>query len=229
MSNFKMSVVALAVSASCGAIVADAAAAEHGVRDRWLKVGKALYKAGVRVEMLTKGTEKKPNEHFDAGLYDALRQQTIAGVSASKKGIKFDTRKPTGAGADQVKGDYVWTVADLLALTRDQLRDITDDVLKTQRRVYMQLIDGAMLGRIRTYVDRQQNPDKKREAKNNEKATPVIDAPLWDRALALMTEVNAQCLTWKTPKGDTAKGVIELQNAGLEFIARLGQVLPQLK
>ena len=143
--------------------------------------------------------------------------------------MKFSTRKLTGTGDEQVKGDYMWTVADLLALTRDQLRDIDDDILKTQRRVFMQLIDGTMMGRIRAYVDQQQNPEKKRGVKAKAKAAAANDGALWDRALALMTEVNATCLQWKTPRGDTAKGVIELQNAGLEFVARLGQVLPQMK
>ena len=130
------------------AAVSDAAAAEHGARDKWARAGKALAKAGIVSGMLVKSTEKNPNELWNESVHDQVRGFIIQGVSASKKGMTFQSIVPGSVSETSPKGSNRWTVADLLGLTRDQLRDIDDDVLKTQRRTYMQLIDGPMMSRV---------------------------------------------------------------------------------
>lgn len=155
-------------------IVADAASAEHTARDRWVKAAKALNKVGVTVAMLVKGTDAKPNPQHNQTVCLSIREMIISGVSASKKSVKFSTPHPGADGADSVgKSSYPWTIAELLALNKDQLRSIDDDILKTQRRQYMMLIDGTMMSRVRQHLDRIENPDKAREAK----AAKTADAP----------------------------------------------------
>jgi hypothetical protein len=225
MSNFNLSPVA----AACGAqasVFSDAASAEHNARDRWVKAAKVGVKAGVTVAMLTKGTEKAPNPQFDQQVWDVIRNAIIAGVSASKKGMKFSAALPGAAGAELVSGKmHTWTVADLLKLTRDQLRDIDDDVLKTQRRTYMQMVDGTLMGLIRRYIDRIENPDKPRGVKGekNSSAAADKDAPLLDRMHVILTEFNAQVLALKDDNGKTLGNVLQMHEAGLQLIALIGQ------
>lgn len=130
--------------------------------------------------MLVKATEKNPNDSFDQGLYDTVRGFIIQGVSVAKKTLTFDAIVPGSVCEGNIKGSNKWTVALLLGLTREQMRDIDDDVLKTQRRVYMQMIDGPMMSRIREYVDRANGVEKTREKKNDkgeesaESADPIV-------------------------------------------------------
>ena len=175
-----VSAVAQAVQTQCGPTVSDAAGAETQARDKWLRAGKALAKAGVTSQMLVKSTEKNPNDSFDQGLYDTVRGFIIQGVSVAKKTLTFDAVVPGSVCEGNIKGSNKWTVALLLGLTREQMRDIDDDVLKTQRRVYMQMIDGPMMSRIREYVDRANGVEKTREKKNDkgeesaESADPIV-------------------------------------------------------
>lgn len=181
--------------------------------------------------MIDPGTVKVPNPKFDQAVYGAIRTAIITGVSASQKGMKFGTALPSAAGADIVsKADHVWNVSDLLALTRDQLREIDDAVLKTQRTYYKSMVEGTMFGLVRKYLDRIENPDKVRGVKSADKTAAPADAgPIWDRLAALLAEVNSTCLAWKDAKGATPKGLIDLQEAGLEMAANLGQVIKALK
>ena len=217
-----------AVAVACrthAAVYVDAASAEHAARDRWVKAAKTAVKDGVTVAMLTKGTEKAPNPQFDKEVVAVLRACIINGVSASKKGMKFSSPLPSATGAEIVAGKmHSWTVNDLLALTTAQLRDIDDDVLKTQRRAYMQLVDGPMMSRLRGYIDRIENPDKARGTRKNDAAAPAKDAPLLDRMVALLGEFNAQVLALKDDSGKALPGVIQAQEAGLELLARIGQM-----
>jgi hypothetical protein len=175
-----VSAVAQAVQTQCGPTVSDAAGAETQARDKWLRAGKALAKAGVTSQMLVKSTEKNPNDSFDQGLYDTVRGFIIQGVSVAKKTLTFDAVVPGSVCEGNIKGSNKWTVALLIGLTREQMRDIDDDVLKTQRRVYMQMIDGPMMSRIREYVDRANGVEKTREKKNDkgeesaESADPIV-------------------------------------------------------
>ena len=175
-----VSAVAQAVQTQCGPTVSDAAGAETQARDKWLRAGKALAKAGVTSQMLVKSTEKNPNDSFDQGLYDTVRGFIIQGVSVAKKTLTFDAIVPGSVCEGNIKGSNKWTVALLVGLTREQMRDIDDDVLKTQRRVYMQMIDGPMMSRIREYVDRANGVEKTREKKNDkgeesaESADPIV-------------------------------------------------------
>ena len=157
--------------------VADAASSEHTTIEKWVKVGKLLYKLGVRVEHLVKGTKEEPNPAYSADVQATLRRMVITGVSASKKTVKFSTPHPGAEGADSMeKTSYPWTIAQLLALTTDQLRAIDDDVLKAVRRRYMMLVDGPMMSRIRNHIDKVQNPDKVRDAKTASKTAKKTDA-----------------------------------------------------
>jgi hypothetical protein len=224
---FEPSSNAVVIACRAGAAVfIDAASAEHAARDKWVKAAKVAVKAGVTVAMLIKGTEKAPNPQFDKDVVAVLRSAIVNGVSASKKGMKFSTPLPGAAGADIVSGKmFSWTVNDLLALTTAQLRDIDDDVLKTQRRTFMQLVDGPMMSRLKGHIDKIENPDKARGTKEkNESAKPAPDAPLLDRAKALVNELTAALLTMKRPDGTGMDGLIQAHDAACELAARLGQI-----
>lgn len=160
-----VSAVAQAVQTQCGSTVSDAAGAETQARDKWLRAGKSLAKAGVTSQMLIKATEKHPNDAYDASLYETVRGFIVQGVSVAKKNLTFVSTVPGSVCEENPKGSNKWTVALLLGLTREQLRDIDDDVLKTQRRVYMQMIDGPMMSRVREYIDRANGVERTREKK----------------------------------------------------------------
>jgi hypothetical protein len=202
MSQFHLTAVAAAA-------LSDAASAEHTARDRWVKAGKALAKSGMTSIMLVKATEKHPNDAFNADALEAVRAAVIQGVSASKKSMQFATAIPGSVNAENVKGQTKWTVADLLGLRTEQLREIDDDVLKTQRRVFMQLIDGPMLSRVRDYIDRANGVEKKKE-KKTETETKTESA---DPIVVIQGYINAA-----TKMVDVAD-VDRFQNAGLEMIA----------
>lgn len=225
MSNFNLNPVAAACGAQASVFI-DAASAEHAARDRWVKAAKVAVKAGVTVAMLTKGTEKAPNPQYDKDVVAVLRGCIVNGVSASKKGMKFSSPLPSATGADIVAGKmHVWTVNDLLALTTAQLRDIEDDVLKTQRRAFMQLVDGPMMSRLKGHIDKIENPDKQRGTKEkNESTKPAADAPLLERAKALVMELTANLLAMKRPDGTSMDGLVQAHDAACELAARLGQI-----
>jgi hypothetical protein len=192
------------------AAVSDAAAAEHGARDKWSRAGKALAKAGIVSGMLIKSTEKNPNELWNEGVFDQVRGFIIQGVSASKKGMAFQSIVPGSVSETSPKGSNRWTVADLLGLTRDQLRDIDDDVLKTQRRTYMQLIDGPMMSRVRQYIDTANGVEKTREKKEKtDDKTAGSDDPI----------VLIQGLLARKTKMVDVADVDRFEDAGLTMIA----------
>jgi len=205
--KFDLSPVAAAVS--------DAAAAEHGARDKWVRAGKALAKKDVVSGMLVKSTEKNPNELWNESVYDQVRGFVVQGVSASKKGMTFQSIVPGSVSEQTPKGSNKWTVADLLALTRDQLRDIDDDVLKTQRREYMMLVDGPMMSRIRQYIDRANGVEKIREKKIKaddkpaESADPIVTIQGWVANATKMVDIA---------------DVDRFKDAGLEMIACLRRI-----
>lgn len=157
MSQLKLSTVAAAVAESCGKDVAAAVNAENAARDKWSKAGKALFKAGARVEALTKGTKDEPNPAQDDSLIATVERMIVEALTASVKPMRF--------------GAETYTVGALLALTREELRD-TDDKVLSQTRRYWQQQTGSLFGLVRRYVDRVQNPDKAR-AKGNKKAEPA--------------------------------------------------------
>lgn len=191
--------------------VSDAASAEHTAKDKWLRAGKALAKMGIVSEMLVKPTDKYPNDMFNESVYEQVRGFIIQGISASKKGMTFSTVLPGSISADNPKGSTKWTVADLLGLSRESLREIDDDVLKTQRREYMQAVDGPYINRIRQYIDRGNGIEKKREPKATKTDTPESTDPI---------VVIQGLLAKKTILVDVAD-VDRFENAGLEMIALL--------
>jgi hypothetical protein len=206
--KFDLSPVATAVS--------DASSAEHTAKEKWLRAGKMLAKAGIVSGMLMRSTEKHPNDLFNQSVYDQVRGFIIQGISASKKVMTFSTVLPGSISTDNPKGTTKWTVADLLGLTRDQLRDIDDDVLKTQRREYMQQVDGTYINRIRYYIDRGNGIEKKREPKGAktddkpaESADPIVTIQGWIAAATKMVDVA---------------DVDRFKDAGLEMIACMRRV-----
>jgi hypothetical protein len=190
--------------------VSDAASAEHTAKDKWLRAGKALAKMGLVSEMLVKPTDKYPNDMFNESVYDQVRGFIVQGISASKKGMTFSTVLPGSISADNPKGSTKWTVADLLGLSRDSLRDIDDDVLKTQRREYMQAVDGPYINRIRQYIDRGNGIEKKREPKATKTDAPAEST---DPIVIIQGIIN------KATQIVDVADVDRLQNAGLEMIA----------
>jgi hypothetical protein len=197
------------------ATISDAAASEHTTRDKWSRAGKALAKAGIVSGMLVKSTEKNPNKLWNESVHDQVRGFIVQGVSASKKGMTFHSVIPGSVSEQTPKGTNKWSVADLLALTRDQLRDIDDDVLKTQRREYMQLIDGPMMSRIRVYIDKANGVEKTREKK--EKTEDKVAGS--DDPIALIQGLLAR----KTKLVDIAD-IDRFEDAGLAMIALLRKV-----
>lgn len=191
-----VSAVAEAVQQQCGTAVSDAAGAETQARDKWLRAGKALAKAGVTSQMLVKATEKHPNDAYDAAVLDSVRTFIIQGVSVAKKNLTFDSIVPGSICAETPKGSNKWTVALLLSLNKDQLREIDDDVLKTQRRVYMQLVDGPMISRIRTYIDQANGIEKTRGEKKEtgetktESTDPIVILQGWTANATKMVDVG---------------------------------------
>lgn len=157
MSHFDLSTVVVSIS--------DAAAAEHQSRTKWVKAAKGLHKAGVTVDMLVRSTEKSPNPQFDEDVFRQVRTAIIQGVSAAKRPMTFTDAVPGTASAENPRGSNKWSVADLLGLSKEQLKECEDDMLRVQRRAYMQLVDGPMMSRIRTYLDREVNPDRERAPK----------------------------------------------------------------
>jgi hypothetical protein len=194
------------------ATISDAAAAEHATRDKWVRAGKALAKAGVVSGMLVKSTEKNPNGLWNESVHDQVRGFIVQGVSASKKGMTFQSIVPGSVSETSPKGSNRWTVADLLGLTREQLREIDDDVLKTQRREYMQLIDGPMISRVRQYIDKANGVETTREKKEkvDDKTTesddPIVKIQGWINNATKMVDVT---------------DVDRFQDAGLTMIALL--------
>lgn len=195
------------------AAVSDAAGAEHAARDKWLRAGKALAKAGVTSAMLVRSTEKNPNPQYDEDVLTQVRTFIVQGVSVAKKTMSFDTVVPGSVSAETPKGSARWTVAQLLGLTRDQLKDIDDDVLKAQRRVYMQLIDGPMLSRIRQYIDVANGVEKPHGAKTD-KADKVAEATAmptsWAQALPVLNHLLFKAPTLPIGEGDAKLGAVDL-------------------
>jgi hypothetical protein len=113
MSQLKLSAVATAVVESCGTVVASAVNAENTARDRWVKAGRSLFKAGARVEALTKGKKDEPNPAQDDSLIQTIEKMIVEALSASVKPMRF--------------GQESYTVGTLLGLTREELRDALTD------------------------------------------------------------------------------------------------------
>jgi hypothetical protein len=196
MSQVKLSPVASAVIESCGSVVASAVNAENTARDRWAKAGKALYKAGVRVEALTKGTKDEPNPGQDDSLIVTIERMITEALSASVKPMKFDS------------GTY--TVGELVGLSREALRDADDKVLSQTRR-YWQQQTGSIFGLVRRYVDRVQNPDKERSVKSAKKTEQKTEPA--DPIVMIQDLIN------NATKIVDVADVDRFQNAGLEMIA----------
>jgi hypothetical protein len=182
MSQVKLSVVAAAVAESCGTVVAAAVNAENSARDKWVKAGKALFKAGARVEALTKGTKEEPNPAQDDSLIEAIERMIVDALTACVKPMKF--------------GQETYTVGALLSLTREELRDADDKVLSQTRRYWQQQV-GSLFGLVRRYVDRVQNPDKERGAKKakkkeekTESADPIVTLQGWMANAAKMVDAT---------------------------------------
>lgn len=212
--------------AAIAAVVSGAASAESSARDKWATAARAAYKAGVSVLMLVKGSKTEPNEQFDPVVFETLRQYIIAGVSASKKPQAYDSVRPDASGDDALgKVGKTWSFAQIVNLNKEQLRAIDDDKLRTQRRVSIQLVDGTMLGRLRGYLDRIENPEREKVGKTAKKmAANDADAPFMERLVAMLHQFNAEVLMMKGANGQTLSGVIQAQEAGLELLARIGQM-----
>jgi hypothetical protein len=195
---------------------------------KWKTLAEQAYKRGVRVAMLKKGSKDEPNPQFCEGTHADLRCMLIASATASNKPEKFPVVQPWATGADALKSEAHWTVADILALTTEQIRDLNCKLLTRSKRDYIQLIDGALFSQVRKYLDEYENPERVREPKpkKNDAAKPAADAPLTERTVALVTEFCAKVLAMKDDTGKTLPGVIQAQEAGFEFLARIGQMKP---
>lgn len=201
MSQMKLSAVAAAVVEQCGTVVASAVNAENTARDRWAKAGKALYKAGARVEALTKGTKEEPNPGQDDSLIETIEKMITEALSASVKPMKF--------------GGGTYTVGELLNMTREALREADDKVLSQTRKYWQQQV-GSIFGLVRRYVERVQNPDRvrgKKEKKADDKVAgsedPIVTIQGWINTATKMVDIV---------------DVDRFKDAGLEMIALLRKV-----
>lgn len=201
MSQLNLSPIATAVSETCGTVVASAVNAENTARDKWAKAGKALFKAGVRVEALTRGTKDEPNPTQDDSLIETVERMIVDALTACVKPMRFGTES--------------FTVGALLALTREELRDLDNAVLSQTRRYWQQQV-GSLFNLVRRYVDRVQNPDKQRSKKGKaeSKAEPTESSPI----VVIQSWINAA-----TKMVDVAD-VSRFQDAGHEMIACLRRV-----
>ena len=177
------SIVAQAVLDLCYNSISAAVNAENVARDKWAKAGKALYKAGARIEALTKGTKDEPNPYQDDSLIETVEKMIVSSLTACVKPMEFDSGK--------------YTVGDLLNLTREALREADNPVLSQTRRHWQQQV-GSLFNLVRKYVDRVQNPDKTQAPKNggkkNEKvaesADPIVILQGWTANAAKMVDVT---------------------------------------
>ena len=192
------SLVAQAVAGQCGTAVSAAVNAENSARDKWAKAGKALYKAGARVEALTKGTKDEPNPTQDDSLIETVEGMIVDALTACVKPMKF--------GAES------YTVGALLSMTREELRDADDKVLSQTRRYWQQQV-GSLFGLVRRYVDRVQNPDKTQAPKGKDKketksesVDPIVTIQGWVANATRMVDIA---------------DVDRFKDSGLEMIACL--------
>jgi hypothetical protein len=215
---FESSAMGTVVSA-----VSSAASMQTKANDKWLSAGTAAFKAGITVAMITESTEKNPNPQFNEKVYQQLWDAVVIGVSAGKGEVKFTEPNPFSTGADQLKKKdfHRWTVSQVLALDKAALRLVTDPVFRTQRKVFQQNV-GSMVNRLRTYIDRLEDPDKARAARTEKVAKVAKDAPMLDRMAAMLVEFNANVLALKDEKGKALSGVIQAQEAALHLAALVG-------
>lgn len=238
MSVHKLNPVVTALGGKgIAAAITAASSSEVETRDKWVRAARAAYDAGTRGNMLRqkiKIGDAKPiaNPHYDEAVYMALREFIIAGVNSSRPFQKqyFGTAPFGATGAEQIKtGPFLWSAMQIDGITKDQLRQIDDKGLKTMRGEIHSMVDGTLMGNLIKYLNGIEFPERKKAERAEKAAAPVNDGPLWDRLAALLVEVNSTCLSWKDEKGQTPKGLIELQEATLEAAARLGQVIKSLK
>jgi hypothetical protein len=192
---------------------------------KWKTLAEQSYKRGVRVAMLKRGTKDEPNPQFCEGTYSDLRLMVIASATASNKPEKFSKVQPWATGADALKLEAYWTIADILMLTTAQIRELNCKMLTRSKREYIQLVDGALFSQIRKYIDEYENPDRVREPKKKkaDAAKPTADVPTLDQMAALLQVFNAQVLTFKDAEGKTLSNVLQMHETGLHLAALIGQ------
>ena len=195
------SIVAQTVLDLCYNSISAAVNAENVARDKWAKAGKALYKAGARIEALTKGTKDEPNPYQDDSLIETVEKMIVSSLTACVKPMEFDGGK--------------YTVGDLLNLTREALREADNPVLSQTRRHWQQQV-GSLFNLVRKYVDRVQNPDKTQAPKNGGKKNEVTESA--DPIVTIQGWINQA-----TKMVDVAD-VSRFQDAGHEMIACLRRI-----
>ena len=214
-------------------LIAAAVTSQLGTDKKWKVVGIGAYKQGVRVAMLrptitNAAGESVPNPEYCEGTKNTIDAYIIGTLTASCKPEKFDAVQPWATGADAMKSEAHWTIAEVLSLTTAQLREIsvTCKMVGRAKREYTQRV-GSLFALVRKYVDQYENPEKvvvKREAKTNPKGKTAADAPLLDRMVSLLAEFNANVLGLKDDTGKTLPNVIAAHEAGLDLLAKIGQM-----
>lgn len=211
--------------ASLAPYVAAAVSGHIAGTKKWKTLAEQGYKRGVRVAMLKRGTKDEPNPQFCEGTFSDLRLMVIASATASNKPEKFSKVQPWATGADALKSEAYWTIAEILMLTTAQLRELNCKMLTRAKREYIQLVDGALFSQIRKYIDEYENPDRVREPKKKkaDAAKLAADAPLIDRMHADLTEFCAKVLGLKDENGKTLPNVIQMHEGGLHLLALINQ------
>jgi hypothetical protein len=134
--------------------IADASGSQIVTTNKWKRAGTLAAKDGVTSDMLIKSTEKHPNETFNPEIYETIFQSIVLGVSARVKTLTLPSGK--------------YTVAEMIALKDQNLKDIDDPVMKTMRREYLQQAQGRYMNLIRFYIDRHLGVERKKEPKTKQ-------------------------------------------------------------
>lgn len=187
------SLVAQAVAENCGNDIVAAVVATNGMINKWEKAARSLFKQGARAEMLRR---KPRGDQFDESLENVVESFIIQAMNAGKP-FRF--------------GIITLTFAEVISLTREQLREYDDKVISATKIDCIRTV-ASRYGLMVRHLDKFQNPGIVRErGTKNDKAeikTETTDPIVLIQGL----------LAKKTLLVDVAD-VDRFENAGLEMVA----------
>lgn len=193
------SIVAQAVAEHCGNDIVAAVSAQNSADGKWERAARSLYKQGARVEML-KRSPKGPE--FDESLESVVETFIVQAMTASTKPFKFS--------------GGTFTFAEILGFNREKLRELDDKVISATKVDCIRTV-ASRYGLIVRHLNKFQNPDAIREAKDAAKAAKTESESV-DPIVTIQGWINQA-----TKLVDVAD-VDRFQNAGLEMIACLRRI-----
>lgn len=212
-----MSKFSAAIAEQFGATIVKTVAGDVKVKRAWLTLGQDLFAAGVTVTMLTKGTEKEPNEGFDEDLYATTMGFILAGVTAGNPGKRFPFPTPGAKGSEILQRTaklHVWTAEQIVGLDRDQMNMIPKTIEGNEFRDTRDKFKSTakmMMNRVIFYINNFENPEKARaekKAKADTKAAVAAD----NTAPGYVLQLD-NMMAHRTTIGLSAAGAEEFGNA----------------